>query len=75
MEPNHENLYLPQSPVFVCQDPLDLSIRVLGVDIIEPRHQVAILNPLTQHSKEDIVRKLDHRGHTSYGQYVAGPRT
>ena len=46
-----------------------------GVDIIEPGHQIGNLNPLTQDSKEDIVGKLDHQGHASYGRYVAVPRT
>ena len=55
--------YLPLPPVFDCQDKVKLSVGVLGVDIVDPGHQVGEVDPVAQHSEEDAVRNVRHHGH------------
>ena len=55
--------YLPLPPVFDCKDKVKLSVGVLGVDIVDPGHQVGEVDPVAQHSEEDAVRNVCHHGH------------
>ena len=63
-----DDLYLPQSPVFICKDPLETSIGVDAVDIVDQGHQAGDQDLFAQNSKEDISRKLGKQGHASYGR-------
>ena len=54
--------YLPLPPVFDCQDKVKLSVGVLGVDIVDPGHQVGVVDSIAQHSEEHVVRNVCHHG-------------
>ena len=60
-------------PVFVCKNPIKLSEDVLLVDVVEPGHQISQMDPVTEHSEEDVVRKVSHYGHAGYRRYVTAP--